>query len=198
VSAETESLAENGEVVEGSERELRDIFFALPSEFVGSGGADGQLRHLAADPSQALDIRIVEDLRNFLFDPPGAMDLAAINIQRECDFGIGTLLFAGSGRQTLTGSGGDDHFVFGKGATRATITDFQPGLDKLEFRYAGDLDWRDVHISSAHGHTLVSVGRDQVKLIGVRPYELDKHDFILMDESRFGPPAGVAHVANPI
>ena len=91
---------------------------------------------------------------------------------------LGDSLFAGSGRQTLTGSGGDDHFVFGKGATRATITDFQPGLDKLEFRYAGDLDWRDVHISSAHGHTLVSVGRDQVKLIGVRPYELDKHDFI--------------------
>lgn len=91
VSAEAESLAENREVVEGSERELRDIFFAPPADFVASGGADGQLRHLAADPSQAMHIRIVEDLRNFLFNPPVVMDLAAINIQRERDFGVGTL-----------------------------------------------------------------------------------------------------------
>ena len=91
VSAETESLTESGEVAAGSERELRDIFFAPPADFVASGGADGQLRHLAADPSQAMDIRIVEDLRNFLFDPPVAMDLAAINIQRERDFGVGSL-----------------------------------------------------------------------------------------------------------
>jgi peroxidase len=333
VSAETESLAENGEVVEGSERELRDIFFAPPPDFVASGGADGQLRHLAADPSQAMDIRIVEDLRNFLFDPPVAMDLAAINIQREHDFGVGSLnevreslglarytdidqitndagtraalreafsndvdlidlwtgglsenhapgalvgetfqtliamqfealrdgdrfwfenqgfdagtlqrieqttladiilrntdtqyiqddvfvaytrhtglkggvesedpdarqlvigsngtdtlvggpqgdfLFAGTGRQTLTGLEGADHFVFGQGATRATITDFEPGVDMLEFE-DGNLDWHDVRISSAHGNALVSVGNDQIELIGVRPYELHRYDFI--------------------
>lgn len=334
VSAETESLAENGEVVEASERELRDIFFASPSDFVASGGADGQLRHLAADPSQAMDIRIVEDLRNFLFDPPVAMDLAAINIQRERDFGVGTLnevreslglarytdidqitsdpgtraalkeafssnvdlidfwtgglsenhapgaligetfqtviamqfealrdgdrfwfenqgfdaktlqqiqqttladiilrntdtqhiqddvfiaytrhtglkggvesedpearqivvgsngkdtlvggpqgdfLFAGTGRQTLTGLDGADYFVFDKGGTRATITDFQPGLDKLEFKHAENLDWDDVHISSVRSNAFVSIGDDNIELIGVRPYELHKYDLI--------------------
>jgi peroxidase len=334
VSAETENLTENGEVVEGSERELRDIFFAPPSDFVASGGADGQLRHLAADPSQAMDIRIVEDLRNFLFDPPVAMDLAAINIQRERDFGVGTLnevreslglarytdidqitsdpgtraalkeafssnvdlidfwtgglaenhapgaligetfqtviamqfealrdgdrfwfenqgfdaktlqqieqttladiilrntdtqhiqddvfiaytrhtglkggvesedpearqlvvgsngkdtlvggpqgdfLFAGTGRQTLTGLDAADYFVFDKGGTRATITDFQPGLDKLEFKHADNLNWGDVHISSVGGNAFVSVGDDNIELIGVRPHELQKYDFI--------------------
>lgn len=333
VSAETESLAENGQAVEGSERELRNIFFAPPSEFLETGGADGQLRHLAADPSQALDIRIVEDLRNFLFDPPVALDLAAINIQRERDFGVGTLnevreslnlprytnidqitddigtrealkqafsndvdsidlwtgglsenhaqgamigetfqviiatqfeslrdgdrfwfenqgfdtktlkqiqettlaniilrntdtkyiqddvfvayarhtglkggiesedpdarqlvigsngkdtliggpqgdyLFAGTGQQTLTGLAGADHFVFSKGATKATITDFQPGLDKLEFRSAGDLDWGDVRVSIDHGNALVAVGSVRVELIGIQPYQLTKHDF---------------------
>lgn len=91
VSAETESLTEQGAVVHGSERQLRDIFFAQATEFLTSGGAAGQLRHLAADPSQAMDVRIVEDLRNFLSDPPVSMDLAAINIQRELDFGVGTL-----------------------------------------------------------------------------------------------------------
>ena len=59
--------------------------------FLANCGADGQLRHLAADPSQAMDARIVEDLRNFLVDPPAAMDLAAINIQRARDLGLGTL-----------------------------------------------------------------------------------------------------------
>jgi peroxidase len=38
-----------------------------------------------------MDVRIVEDLRNFLFDPPVGMDLAAINIQRGRDIGLGTL-----------------------------------------------------------------------------------------------------------
>ena len=38
-----------------------------------------------------MDVRIVEDLRNFLFDPPVGMDLAAINIQRGRDLGLGTL-----------------------------------------------------------------------------------------------------------
>ena len=91
VSGETENLAENGEVIAGSEDNLQDVFFQPAADFVVLGGADGQLRHLAADPSQALDARIVEDLRNFLVDPPAAMDLAAINIQRARDLGLGTL-----------------------------------------------------------------------------------------------------------
>jgi hypothetical protein len=49
------------------------------------------LRHLAGDLSNALDVHIVDDLRNFLDVPPVAMDLAAINIQRGRDLGLGTL-----------------------------------------------------------------------------------------------------------
>jgi peroxidase len=49
------------------------------------------LRHLSSDPSQALDIHIIDDLRNFLVDPPDGMDLAAINIERGRDLGLGTL-----------------------------------------------------------------------------------------------------------
>ena len=89
VSNETENLAENGEVL-GGEVDLSDVFFAPPAVY-------GQCRRGRAvapsrgDPSQALDARIVEDLRNFLVDPPAAMDLAAINIQRARDLGLGTL-----------------------------------------------------------------------------------------------------------
>jgi peroxidase len=46
------------------------------------------LRHLAADLAQAMDARLADDLRNFLFDPPVAIDLASINIQRGRDLGL--------------------------------------------------------------------------------------------------------------
>jgi hypothetical protein len=333
VSGETEGLAENGTVIPGSEDDLQDVFFQPPANFIDNGGADGQLRHLAADPSQALDSRIAEDLRNFLVDPPAVMDLAAINIMRARDLGIGTLnqtrealglapytdfsqitsdpqtlaglqaaygnvnnvglwtgglsenhvpgalvgetfqtiiamqfealrdgdrlwfenqgfdaktlreiknttladiilrntdtehiqddvfvtysrhtglaggvepedpearqlvigsngkdiltggpqddyLFAGTGKQTLTGLAGADRFVFDTGPTRAVITDFEPGIDQIEFEHAERLDWRDLDLRSTHGNTIVTVGDDRIELVGVRPYELSKHDFL--------------------
>lgn len=333
VSGETEGLAESGEVIAGSEDNLQDVFFQPAANFIDNGGVDGQLRHLAADPSQALDARIVEDLRNFLVDPPAALDLAAINIQRARDLGLGTLnqtrealgldpytsfaqitddpetlaglqaaygnvnnvglwtgglsekhvagalvgetfqliiamqfealrdgdrlwfenqgfdaktlkeikattladiilrntdtehiqddvfvtysrhtglaggvesedpearqivigadgedtliggpqgdyLFAGTGKQTLTGLDGADKFVFAPGATKATITDFETGVDKLSFEHAGHFDWHDVQIRGVRGDTIVTVGNDQIKLLDVKPWQLSKHDFL--------------------
>ncbi|MEH2555015.1 peroxidase [Bradyrhizobium algeriense] len=333
VSGETEGLAENGEVIAGSEEDLKDVFFQPAANFIDNGGADGQLRHLAADPSQALDARIVDDLRNFLFDPPVSLDLAAINIQRARDLGLGTLnqtrealgldpytdfsqitsdpetlaglkaaygnvnnvglwtgglsenhvpgalvgetfqailtmqfealrdgdrfwfesqgfdsktlaaikgttladiilrntdtkhiqddvfvtyvrhtgvaggvesedpearqivigsngndtliggpqgdyLFAGTGKQTMTGNDGADRFVFDFGSTKAEITDFDPGVDMLVFENAGRLDFRDVKIWGDHGNTVVQVGDDRIELTDVRPHELTKHDFL--------------------
>jgi hypothetical protein len=87
VSAETRRLDETGEV-DGPELELRDAFFLDPALFADHGGAGGFLRHLASDLSQAMDGRLVEDLRNFLFDPPVGQDLAAINVQRGRDLGL--------------------------------------------------------------------------------------------------------------
>jgi Ca2+-binding RTX toxin-like protein len=333
VSGETEGLAENGEVIAGSEEDLKDVFFQPAANFIDNGGADGQLRHLAADPSQALDARIVDDLRNFLVDPPVFLDLAAINIQRARDLGLGTLnqtrealgldpytdftqitsdpetlaglkaaygnvnnvglwtgglsenhvpgalvgetfqailtmqfealrdgdrfwfenqgfdsrtlaaikgttladiilrntdtkhiqddvfvtyvrhtgvaggvesedpearqivigsdgndtltggpqgdyLFAGTGKQTMTGNDGADRFVFDFGSTKARITDFDPDIDLLVFKNADRLDFRDVKIWGDHGNTVVQVGDDRIELTGVRPHELTKHDFL--------------------
>ena len=90
VSAETERKDEQGNVT-GPALTLRDTFFLTPAAFSADGGADGFLRHLGSDRSQAMDARIVEDLRSFLFDPPVGQDLAAINIQRGRDLGLGTL-----------------------------------------------------------------------------------------------------------
>jgi peroxidase len=91
VSGDTERIDNDGNVTDPAEIPLRDAFFMAPDDFNDFGGADGFLRHLAAEPSQAMDVRIVEDLRNFLSDPPVKRDLAAINIQRGRDLGLGTL-----------------------------------------------------------------------------------------------------------
>lgn len=90
VSAETERIDNSGAVT-GPALELKDTFFLSPDAFASDGGADGFLRHLGSDASQAMDSRIVDDLRNFLFDPPVSMDLASINIQRGHDLGLPTL-----------------------------------------------------------------------------------------------------------
>jgi hypothetical protein len=67
---------------------LRDAFFnpgRIPQTDIGP-----ILKYLASDPSSEVDNSIVDDLRNFLFGPPGAggFDLASLNIQRGRDHGL--------------------------------------------------------------------------------------------------------------
>ncbi len=68
--------------------ELKAAFFS-PSTFLATGPAP-LLRGLAAQACQDLDPFIIDDVRNFLFGPPGSggFDLAALNIQRGRDHGL--------------------------------------------------------------------------------------------------------------
>ncbi len=68
---------------------LRDAFFN-PTVIVESGGLDPLLKGMTAQMEQNLDCKMVDDLRNFLFGPPGAggLDLAAININRGRERGL--------------------------------------------------------------------------------------------------------------
>jgi len=68
---------------------LRDAFFA-PHRLVDEGGIEPVLRGLAAQRMQRIDVYVVDDVRNFLFGPPGAggFDLASLNIQRGRDHGL--------------------------------------------------------------------------------------------------------------
>lgn len=90
VSANLERTDEFGDVV-GTPVTLKDAFFQDPASYLADGGGDGLLRHLTNDLSNSLDVHIVDDLRNFLFGPSAGMDLAAINLQRGRDLGLGTL-----------------------------------------------------------------------------------------------------------
>ena len=68
---------------------LRDAFFR-PDRIVNEGGIEPLLRGLASQACSAVDTELVDDVRNFLFGPPGAggFDLAALNIQRGRDHGL--------------------------------------------------------------------------------------------------------------
>jgi hypothetical protein len=68
---------------------LRALFFN-PS-YVATNGIDGLLQGAGKLVMKEINIRIVDDLRNFLFGPPSGnmlLDLAALNIQRGRDHGI--------------------------------------------------------------------------------------------------------------
>lgn len=69
---------------------LRDAFFN--PEALVSTGIEPLLRGLAGQRARHVDNMIVDELRNFLFGPPGAggFDLAALNIQRGRDHGLAT------------------------------------------------------------------------------------------------------------
>ena len=90
VSENLMRLDEAGNPV-GPTLNLRNAFHMAPASFAVNGGADGFLRHLCSEASNPLDAHIVGDLRNFLSDPPVAIDLAAINIQRARDTGLANL-----------------------------------------------------------------------------------------------------------
>lgn len=74
-------------IAEGPLR-LKDAFFNPAA--VSSLGIEPYLRGMARQRAQELDNQIVDDVRNFLFGPPGAggFDLASLNIQRGRDHGL--------------------------------------------------------------------------------------------------------------
>ncbi|CAM2005308.1 peroxidase family protein [Acanthopleuribacter pedis] len=68
---------------------LRNAFFN-PSRLTEEGGIEPIMRGLAAQACQNIDPFIIDDVRNFLFGPPGSggFDLASLNLQRGRDHGL--------------------------------------------------------------------------------------------------------------
>ncbi|QDU09920.1 peroxidase family protein [Gimesia aquarii] len=88
LSSELLRLDENGNVADEGNIALLDAFFN-PSE-LEDHGIDSLLRGVSVNLAQELDNEVVDDVRNFLFGPPGAggFDLASLNIQRGRDHGL--------------------------------------------------------------------------------------------------------------
>ncbi|MCA9153461.1 MAG: VCBS repeat-containing protein, partial [Planctomycetales bacterium] len=81
-------LDDSGQSLDGGPLALREAFFT--AEPIKTDGVEPYLLGLAASQAEQVDARIIDDLRNFLFGPPGAggIDLASLNIQRGRDMGL--------------------------------------------------------------------------------------------------------------
>lgn len=88
LSSELLRLDENGDIAAEGNLELLNAFFN-PSE-LEENGIDSLLRGVTVNLAQELDNEVVDDVRNFLFGPPGAggFDLASLNIQRGREHGL--------------------------------------------------------------------------------------------------------------
>jgi len=93
--------------------------------------------------------------------------------------GLDDTLVAARGHMTMVGGDGADTFVFNldnlKGQhNTATITDFDPKVDKLQFSDNVRVEKSSDH----HGGTLLKVGTETIDLLGVKPNELHLHDWV--------------------
>lgn len=81
---------EGEEIAVGSIK-LKDAFFN-PQSIILSEGIEPFFKGMGTQTMQKLDCKVIGDLRNFLFGVPGAggLDLAAINIYRGRDRGLGS------------------------------------------------------------------------------------------------------------
>ena len=81
-------LNRKGRPIKEGHLPVREAFFN--PQLILDHGIEPILRGLATQRAEAVDNFIVNDLRNFLFGPPGAggFDLSALNIQRGRDHGL--------------------------------------------------------------------------------------------------------------
>ncbi len=82
-------LDSNGEVIPEGNLTLLHAFFN-PSVIPAVGGLDPYFKGMAVQVEEALDCKVIEDVRSFLFGVPGAggLDLVAININRGRERGL--------------------------------------------------------------------------------------------------------------
>lgn len=88
LSPELQRLDADGNVIEDGNLSLSEAFFN--SGEVVEQGIESVLRGAAMQLAQELDSLVIDDVRNFLFGPPGSggLDLVSLNIQRGRDHGL--------------------------------------------------------------------------------------------------------------
>lgn len=79
----------DGQPIPQGDLAVRDAFFQ-PQLLIDEGGIEPLLRGATLHVQETTDVQVIDDLRNFLFGPPGAggFDLLSLNIQRGRDHGL--------------------------------------------------------------------------------------------------------------
>lgn len=90
LSPQIQRLDSHGNSIPEGPLSLRDSFFSSAPPLVTAHGIEPFIRGIAAQKSQELDNKFIDDVRNFLFGLPGAggLDLVSLNLQRGRDLGL--------------------------------------------------------------------------------------------------------------
>ncbi len=82
-------LDASGDPIAEGHLALRDAFFA-PHRITDEGGIEPLLHGLMVGQAQEIDAFVIDEVRNFLFGPPGSggFDLVSLNLQRGRDHGL--------------------------------------------------------------------------------------------------------------
>ena len=89
INSELKRLNEDGDTISYGNINLKDAFFN-PHVLINEDGMEPYFRGMVTQPQQNFDTKVISDLRNFLFGPPGAggLDLVSININRGRERGL--------------------------------------------------------------------------------------------------------------
>lgn len=111
--------------------------------------------------------------------PQLVIGTSANNAEINGTSGVDNTIVAGLGaNQQLTGNGTSNTFVFLGGGHDATITDFHPMTDKIDFEQTlGPADFSDVLVTPTNNGSLVAYNTNTVQVNGVSPDQLSGGQF---------------------
>ena len=88
------------------------------------------------------------------------------------------VLTGGAGTDQLSGGAGADRFVFESGWGTDDITDFQDGIDVLDFRKLSGVTFNDLSISQDGANTVIEYSGNSVILANTLVSTVDETDFL--------------------
>jgi hypothetical protein len=143
---------------------LRDAFFNPDFLKDDPARVDQLLLGLAYQPAQEIDNKIVDDVRNFLFGPPGAggLDLASLNIQRGRDHGLPDYNSVRVAYGLTPVSDFDD--ISSDPATQAALASVYPDVDHID-PWVGALAEDHIDHYTSVGPLVAAVLRDQFERV---------------------------------
>ena len=90
---------------------------------------------------------------------------------------VGNVLIGGQGSDTMTGGDGADVFAFASGWGGDTITDFMPGVDRLDFDLLS-IAPDQLDITDGAAGALIAWNTDSIVLAGISAIDLGAQDML--------------------